>query len=166
MRTKIFFDMEFTGLRQDTTPISIGLVSENGDSFYGVFTDYDKTQVDDWIQANVLDNLFTPSQPSVAGYIGTVTKYLKLWLQKQGPCEMWSDCLAYDWVLFCELFGGAIRLPEAIYYIPFDISTYLHMQGVDPDVNRKEYSGCTELEEHNALGDAYMIKACYEKLKV
>ena len=53
----IFFDTEFTGLNQNTTLISIGLVDENGDTFYAELTDYDETQCDDWIKTNVLGNL-------------------------------------------------------------------------------------------------------------
>ena len=32
MKTKVFFDTEFTGLRQQTTLISIGLVAESGEA--------------------------------------------------------------------------------------------------------------------------------------
>lgn len=54
----LFFDMEFTGLRQNTTPISLGIVSEDGKKFYAEFVDFDFNQVNDWITKNVLDNLF------------------------------------------------------------------------------------------------------------
>lgn len=54
---KIFFDTEFTGLRQDTTLISIGLISETGDTFYAEFTDFDRSMCDDWIEENVIKNL-------------------------------------------------------------------------------------------------------------
>lgn len=54
----IYFDMEFTGLHQNTTPISIGLISECGKySFYAEFTDFNQSQCDDWINKNVIDNL-------------------------------------------------------------------------------------------------------------
>lgn len=54
---KIFFDTEFTGLRKDTTLISIGMVSGDGRHFYAEFTDYRKDLCDDWINKNVIDNL-------------------------------------------------------------------------------------------------------------
>ena len=37
---KIFFDTEFTGLHKDTSLISIGLVDEDGKTFYAEFLDY------------------------------------------------------------------------------------------------------------------------------
>ena len=55
--TKIFFDTEFTGLHQGTTLISIGLVSECGKTFYAELTDYDKSQIDEWLQENVIEKL-------------------------------------------------------------------------------------------------------------
>ena len=58
--TKVFFDTEFTGLHKNTTLISIGLISECGKTFYAEFWDYDKTQIDEWLQTNVLDNLILP----------------------------------------------------------------------------------------------------------
>lgn len=54
---KIFFDTEFTGLRKDTTLISIGIVSDTGDRFYAELTDYDEGMCDEWIEKNVLDHL-------------------------------------------------------------------------------------------------------------
>ena len=45
--TKIFFDCEFTGLHQNTSLISIALISECGKIFYAEFNDYYEEQVDD-----------------------------------------------------------------------------------------------------------------------
>ena len=52
----LFFDAEFTGLRKDTTLISLGIVADNGKKFYAEFTDFNWEYVDEWIQKNVLDN--------------------------------------------------------------------------------------------------------------
>ena len=52
----LYFDTEFTGLRKDTTLISIGIVSEDGRKFYAEFTDYDESQCGDWIKQNVILN--------------------------------------------------------------------------------------------------------------
>lgn len=168
---KVFFDTEFTGLHQNTTLISIGLVAEDGNTFYAETTDFDTNQVDEWIQTNVVDRLsILPRLVSadetdmrVSGNKATVRHYLQKWLEQYESVEMWSDCLAYDWVLFCELFGGAFSIPKNVYYIPFDLATLFKVKGIDPDVNREEYAGLTGGNKHNALWDAKVIKACYEK---
>lgn len=167
---KVFFDTEFTGLHQNTTLISIGLVDENGQTFYAELTDYDKSQVDDWIQENVIENLelhrFDDLPPEHhCGDTESIKAALSAWLSQYDHVEMWSDCLAYDWVLFNQLFGHAFNIPSNVYYIPFDLATLLKIKGIDPDINREEYAGLDgEGYKHNALWDAEVIKACYEKV--
>ena len=54
----VFYDLEYTSKHQFTSPISIGMVSSNGSNeFYAEFTDYDYSQVDQWVQTNVIDLL-------------------------------------------------------------------------------------------------------------
>jgi hypothetical protein len=173
----IFFDTEFTGLHQRTTLISIGCVTEEGRTFYAECTDYDHSQVDAWITDNVLAHLWHPDSPTLGewrvdnsqhlSYSGTreqVAEALAAWLSQFGQVEMWSDCLAYDWVLFCELFGGGAEcLPRNVYYIPFDLCTLLKAKGVDPDISRAQFAGVPG-QKHHALDDAVIIKACYERL--
>lgn len=182
--TRLFFDTEFTGLHQNTTLISIGIVSEKGDhSFYAEITDYDKSQVDDWIQKNVIDKLMSTSsliygsdglayimQKDVdpnkhvhcIGKATFVADRLNKWLSQFEQVEMWSDCLAYDWVLFCQLFGHAFNIPKNVYYIPFDICTLFKIKGYDPDISREKFANMEAGDQkHNALWDATIIRQCY-----
>lgn len=71
---KLFFDTEFTGLRKDTTLISLGIVSEDGRKFYAEFIDYDENQCDDWIIENVIKNLILESIPMCNKYISVNAK--------------------------------------------------------------------------------------------
>jgi hypothetical protein len=176
--TKIFFDTEFTGLHQNTTLVSIGCMAEDGRQFYAEFDDFDESQVNYWIQSNVIYNLVSSIEgdwcyenDTITGRSGATEQIMPLlsdWLKEfEQPVEMWSDTLAYDWVLFCQLFGGALSLPDYIYYIPFDIATLFKVQGIDPDINREEFAGIAnhpDKQKHNALWDAKVIKACYERL--
>ena len=176
---KIFFDTEFTGLHKNTTLISIGIVTEYGHEFYAEFNDYDKTQVDEWIRENVInkllfeDNKFGHISGDVCienkfqmkGSIDLVEEFMTKWFNRFGQIEVWSDCLSYDWVLFCDIFGHAFNIPKNIYYIPFDICTLFKAKNVDPDISREKFSELRHCEEkHNALFDAKVIKACYDKL--
>lgn len=187
--TKLFFDTEFTGLQQNTTLISIGIVSDCGKTFYAEFNDYDYKQIDEWLQKNVIENLkqcnYIPLESikenvELSGYTNYIQSALYIWLNenfKDQKIEMWSDCLAYDWVLFNNLMAyyvnGYPQLPANINYIPFDICTLFKIKGIDPDVNREEFVkdiirelNVDKIEKHNALWDAKVIKMCYEKLMV
>jgi len=199
MVTPIFFDTEFTGLHQETTLISIGLVADDR-TFYAELNDYDEEQLDLWLLEHVISNLkfdppiegqqehsmVTRSQNNPIGnniYQGYsielrcdtqgLKEALTRWLSQFDNVELWSDCLAYDWVLFNQIWGHAFNIPENISYIPYDICTLFKIRGIDADINREEF-GLTSLsswtpdpsqwEKHNALWDARVIKACYQKL--
>lgn len=173
---KLFFDTEFTGLHKNTTLISIGIIAENGKTFYAEFTDYDQKQIDEWLQDNVI-SLLTIDKDSIGkfgddenwivrGDTKCVKYYLEQWLSQFEIAVFWSDCLSYDWVLFNHIFGHAFSLPENVYYIPFDICTLFEYKGIDADISREIYSEINDKEilKHNALYDAKIIKLCYEKL--
>ncbi len=157
---KLFFDTEFTELRADAQLLSIGMVDETGKMFYSEIENPKLLRTSPWIAENVISH-FTkertfPNYPMLR-------KQLEEFLGRYEQVELWSDCLAYDFVLFNQLWGGAMQVPKNIYYIPFDICTVFKLRGVDPDINREEFSGLTGVK-HNALHDALVIKSCYEKL--
>ena len=171
---KIFFDTEFTGLHKDTTLVSIGFITENNDTFYAELDDYDGTQLDKWLADNVIANLYLTNEGLVKNgnnwlYKGSSNELgiiLNDWFNavREGKeCEIWGDVIAYDWVLFHDIYGHAFNIPNYIYYIPNDIATLAHIKLGNSDFNRKEFSYLDEVS-HNALSDAKMIKACYERL--
>ena len=183
-KKKIFFDLEFTGLHKLTTPISIGLVSEDGDKFYAEFTDYDKFQIDNFLKNEVLSKLtlqdynfekdYDPDAKEVyvKGDIDVVFSTMNLWFMKfeDEEVEMWGDVLAYDWVLFINIFGNGLALPKFIDYIPMDLATILPLCGIDKDVNRDEFAYGEEAansrkdKKHNSLHDAETQLEVYNKI--
>lgn len=171
---KVFMDMEFTGLHRDTTIVSIGLVAEDGQTFYRETNDYNDKLVDEWINDNVMKHLNWVKDEN--RWDETVNHYqltieLEEWLNNVGagdPLEFWLDTGAYDWMLFCDLWGGALKVPAVVHYIPRDLSTFLYVMGIDPDINRSQFAGMEappEMGQHHALWDALVMKACVEELE-
>lgn len=174
----LFLDTEFTGLKQSAELISLALVSEEEEWFYAEFADYHTAALSDWHREHVLPHLFLGQgeRPGYAGGNGTATRgnraevreALEGWLAQFGKIEAWADVPAYDWVLFCELFGGALHLPENIFYIPFDFATLLKAHGLDPDTPRESlaesWAKRHEGAKHNALYDAFLLREGYRKL--
>ena len=168
---KIFFDFEFTGLHRNTTPISFGAIKEDGSKFYYEFNDYNKFQIDEWLQKNVINNLNKNIPNDVDYDIGNRKNFKRLflaWLGKKDIYEFYGDVIAHDWVLFIDLladyFDGYPKLPASIYYIPFDLATLFKAKGIDPDISRAGFSEIPDMVVHNALHDAMTIKLCYDKL--
>ncbi|MCC7507110.1 MAG: 3'-5' exoribonuclease [Saprospiraceae bacterium] len=181
--TRIFLDAEFTGLHQHSTLLSLGLAASSGELFYAELTDYAPEQINPWLKDNVMPLLSGNLPPSdqvtlgpfvlCAGDKAGVSSALRQWLGQFGgknSVEIWADVLAWDWVLFCELFGDAFSLPEQVHYIPRDLSTLLWARGIDPDTNREDM-GTVEwthpglnLVRHHALYDALLELSIFEQL--
>lgn len=181
---KIYFDTEFTGLIKNTDLISIGMLTDDDDSFYAEYEDYDKSKLDDWLKDNIISNLYLKSEKltqegdsliwETKGDSKIIKSRLEKWLKEISDREgkkllFISDLLIYDWVLFNDIWGGSMNLPDYIYYIPIDICGMFINKKIDPDINRedfiKESIKNLEIKKHNALWDAIVIKKCYEKLK-
>lgn len=177
-RTKLFFDMEFTGLYQDAQIISIGIESDCGKSFYAELNDYNPDYVNDWVVENVLPYLTLDNVPNrydqqgpkerlVKGCISFVATALKDWLSQwsKSGVEFWGDVCQFDWVLMHTLFHTIHeQLPSHVYYIPFDLATLINTRNLDPDLSRLEFSKIEADLSHHALFDARMIKTCYHRL--
>lgn len=174
--SRIYYATEFTGLHAGTTLISIGLVTDDDKEFYAELTDYDDSQVDDWIQEHVLGNLLFNEFETVSKQFGNITfvkgtseevgTQLQAWLRTFNHVELWSDVCHYDMVLFQELFGGASGVPGNVDYICYDIATVFKMFGIDPNISREAFiDKPIEGVKRNALHDAKVIRACYDKLQ-
>ena len=183
---KIFFDTEFTGLHKNTELISIGLIAENGNTFYGEITNYDKSQVDDWIQKNVINNLKhnghhiieeTKESYEISMNFEDVSFALNKWLKQFDTVEWVSDVCHYDMVLLIDLLtnhGSALDLPygkinSACHDINQDIAEAYHISEILAfDKSREEILKDSKIEitgeKHNSLYDAKVIKAIYERL--
>jgi hypothetical protein len=97
-----------------------------------------------------------------------VRTHLLAWLQQWPRIEIWADCLAYDWVLFCELFGGACYLPGNIGMYPMDIAGLFACCGYAVNTPRAGFAGIAAEQSqhaHNALWDAELIRNCYRRLR-
>ena len=179
---KIFFDSEFTGLHKDTTLISIGMVAENEDSFYAEFDDYNKEQLNDWLEENVIANL-SKNQEDLETFANTVQKggrfvvwhSLMAWLDKFDEIEFISDVCHYDFVLLIDLIcRDAISMPKNIspicHDINYDIASWFNISDEEAfNKNREDileyFNIMIDGSKHNAIYDAKVIAAIYNKLK-
>ena len=188
----LFYDFEMTGLHKNTTPISIGIVSEDGKRFYAEFTDYDESQCNDWIKENVIKNLKlagmgvgvsdTDENPPLRIVMGD-KRYIRQeaneWLRQFNKIQFVSDVCHYDFVLLIDLLtngGTALDLPENIsavcHDLNMDIARHFHVSDREAfDMSREKIMNdlCKTEDivtgnKHNSLYDAEVIKAIYEEI--
>ena len=148
----LFFDAEFTGLRKNTTLISLGIVADNEKKFYAEFTDYDESQCDEWIKENVIKHLYlndikdnnerivasnnhtgkkswlqeVENATFVLGESWFIAQYLRMWLFQFDSIQFVSDVCHYDFVLLIDLLTGgktALDLPDNISAVCHDINS-------------------------------------------
>lgn len=183
---KIFFDTEFTGLQKDTDLISIGCISEDLKTFYGVLTDYDKTKINKWLQENVINNLDVGEGgkhiTKITGTKSEVSEAFIEWLKSfNEDIEFVSDVCHYDYVLMIDLLSNgktAFDIPKFVcancYDINQDIAKYYNIslqEAFDKsreDIVENEFKLKipNQTNKHNALYDAIVIKAIYNIIKI
>lgn len=189
--TKIYFDMEFTGPSKDTTVISLGMCTDNDNVyFYAELTDYNEDQVNDWIQTNVLDNLYLPEDGRVTQYNNRnelmsidikgnrdkVYEAAKKWLDQFDLIEWVADCCHYDFVLLIDLiYGHALNMPygkhcAACHDINQDIADYFNITELEAfDKSREELIDTFDKKvignKHNALYDAKVTREIYKEIE-
>lgn len=174
-----YFDCEFTGLVKNTDLISIGIISENGNTFYAEFTDYDKQLITPWIQKNIINKLQFNDKNGyyIDGYEdinnsdlnirckGTkneIKNLLMVWLRCNcsvfDTAQFISDVCHYDFVLLIDLlFGNALDVKivsPVCHDINSDIARYYNISEFEAfDINRE-----TIVEEDINLNDLYIDK--------
>ena len=139
-----FYDTEFTGLKKNTTLISIGVEAENGHTFYAESNEYAEkdpsVKENTWIQENVIKHLCVEENDDnlehtrLVGSEQEIATALYDWVhctlnhcddkEKTNKALFVSDCAAYDSVLLFDLLtkgGEAIDLPDDIVPVVYDI---------------------------------------------
>lgn len=190
---KIFFDTEFTGLRKNTTLISIGMITDDGRTFYAEFTDYNKEQCDSWIIENVISKLIHKkpevwetelADRQVYGTFCECRYALMDWLQQfDEEIQFISDVSHYDFILLIDLISGgntAFNIPQNInpscHDINQDIALFYkisereafdkYREDILMDFNELYGVNIVEGRKHNSLYDAKVIRVLYQILSI
>lgn len=156
----VCFDTEFTGLRKDTSLISIGMIDNVGRTLYIEIEDYDKNQIDEWTEKNVISNLIHPEINKRNKYEWVISckkneayKYILSWLKpivRDGDryIQFVSDVSHYDMVLLLDLLipegKTAIDIPSYISPYCIDINQEISLLlGITAkeafDINRENF---------------------------
>lgn len=180
---KIFFDTEFTSLHQNAQLISIGMIAEDGHTFYAEFDDYEDTLITSWVIDNVIANLeFKDRQHFVKTFnkgqdvrVKGSKDYIKgpmiTWLNRYNDIQFVSDVCHYDFVLLINMFGTAFDIPKNIVPCCHDINQdiakhYNISERAAFDMSRETLVPASEQSgsKHNSLYDATVIKYIYNLL--
>jgi hypothetical protein len=146
-KDKIFFDTEFIDDKSGLLLLSIGLVKDNGQSYYAEVAETDRSMCNEWVQQNVL--------PLMQGPVKSKYQIAREIAEFVGPNpEFWAYFAAFDWVLLCRLYDGMMQLPKGWPHFCHDILMVMapnfQMPQQDPTC------------KHHALHDAQWNKEVYD----
>ncbi len=148
---RYFLDTEFIEDRDYLELISIGIVAEDGRELYAESSEVDWSRANAWVLENVKPHLgmvsVAPGGSFVFGVRGEIARAVRAFIGQNHP-EFWSYFAAYDWVLFCRLFGTMMDLPKSWPYYCLDLAQWMKQLDVAslelPDLDTP----------HHALADA------------
>lgn len=170
---KIFYDTEFLEDGHTIQLISIGMVREDGKTYYGVVADpflINQASQNSWLEKNVISHLpykrYGDTYDFNAGHDDykslkfrwVIREEVKKFVLDTPNVELWGYYPSYDHVVVCQLFGRMVDLP-----VGFPMFTNCVQQ-------ERVRLGNVRLPEqlegaHNALSDARWTKEAYEYLQ-
>ena len=137
---RICFDTEFVEDGRTIDLLSIGMVREDGATYYAEPAETDRARASEWVAENVLPYLAGPIKPR-AQIASEVVTFV-------GPDpEFWAWYADYDWVALCQLFGTMMDLPTGW---PMFCRDFRQVTDGDALPIQDEQDG----QEHHALSDA------------
>ncbi|WP_276206136.1 3'-5' exoribonuclease [Thioclava sp. IC9] len=130
--------------------LSIGMVREDGATYYAEPAKTDRSRADEWVTTKVL--------PHLHGHVRPRAEIADELIQFAGAApEFWAYYAAYDWVVLCQLYGRMIDIPAGWPMFCRDVQQLRAEIGV-------EVLPPQESTEHNALADALWTKAARDFL--
>lgn len=161
MTNRIFFDTEFYENGKTIELISIGLVREDGATYYAeLIESYPFWLQDEWVFENVVKNLKSYRSGGYVPEYKTREIVAKEILEFVGEKpEFWAYYADYDWVVLCQLYGRMIDLPDGWPMLCRDLKQFnIDVMG---EIKLPEQSTV----EHNSLNDALWCKEAFNFLE-
>lgn len=185
---KYFFDTEFIEHATGIQLVSIGIVREDGKTFYAESSTFDERLADGWVVENVLKKLkhrgyhgdfdflhrkkdaiqldYWNQSPngSVEGFTseGEIKMGLLNYFHDDKNPEFYAYYASYDWVVFARIFGRLIDKPEYFPMWVIDLKQMMWERGLTKEWKQQV---CPDPEgEHDALVDAQWNLKLYNEI--
>lgn len=170
---RIYYDTEFIDDGISIEFLSIGLIRDDGVTYYAVTDDetaIKRAAKNPWLYNNIVRKLpymeingdwYPDPEHKDYWHIqsrGMVTTRLKALITKTLDVQLWAWYAAYDHVVLAQLFGRMIDLPEGVPMFTMDLKQE-HVRLGSPRLPEQAEG------EHNALEDAKWNKIIGDHMK-
>ncbi len=171
---RYFLDTEFIEYPNTIDLISIGIKAEDGRTLYAISSEYNFDKASEWVVDNVITPMFNETvsvdnrpftqMSSFHKEYGVSVRSIKQQIidfvgfpeYSKGMPEFWAYYGAYDWVVFCWIFGAMIDLPDGF---PMHCNDLKQLMDSTKGTKLPSPEG-----EHNALVDAEWNERLYNHL--
>lgn len=151
-----WLDTEFIENGGEIHLLSIGIVAEDGLSFYAVHKDCDISKASPWVKDNVLKYIDFEDEKSLKTKAQIKESILTM-TRDDSNIRFVADYCSYDWVALCQIFGAMIDLPKNFPMYCNDLQQLLRIVGLsDKDLPKDNE------KPHHALADAMELKTQWE----
>lgn len=150
---RFWFDTEFIEDGRTIDLMSIGVVAEDGRTYYAETDDWIPGKASPWVWANVIPHL----QGGKAIKPRDVIARELVEFMGEKP-EIWAYFADYDWVALCQLHGRMIDLPEGWPMYCRDVKQLCDSLG-NPALPAQTTT------EHHALADALWTREAWNYLQ-
>lgn len=158
---KIWFDTEFIEDGRTIDLISIGMVREDGKTYYAESADCDFSRASGWVAKNVIPHLDYTKEGPGYGHRKPRWRIANDIVEFVGHHpEFWAYYADYDWVALCQLYGRMIDLPDTWPMFCCDVQQLHYQHPTRSGYDLPDIKG----QLHNALADARWCKDAYEYL--
>lgn len=139
---RIWFDTEFQDRGGSLDFISIGLVRDDGATYYAENSAIEPGSLSLWLRENVVPKL-TGERKDRAEIAADLRAFCR-----DDP-EFWAYFASHDWVVLCSIFGGMMQLPT---HWPMYCNDLMWITQGRYRLPKQE------TPEHNALNDALWLR--------
>jgi hypothetical protein len=136
---RVYFDTEFIENGVTIALVSIGMVREDGRTYYAQALGFEPADASRWVEEHVLSLLqrcdrslslaeemqqhkhsgrpcssMCPwrSRAEIAQELRQFVATKPIWGERAGAPEFWADYASYDWIALCQIFGTMLQLPD------------------------------------------------------
>ena len=147
-------DTEFydRGRNHPVELISLGIASADGRTYYAVNKAFKWHEADPWLRENVLPVLHDPRQKGKVTplkSIDTIREDVVKYIGQGTSPQFWGYFADWDWLLFCGLFGGMLKVPANFPQLCLDLKQEIMRLRIPRMALQPQVT-----PEHNALNDA------------
>jgi hypothetical protein len=156
---KYFIDTEFIDDGKTIDLVSIGIVTENGDTYYAESNEYDASKADDWVVENVLTKLVGNPKPNIQ--IGSeIIDFVEETCNHEN-IELYGWFSAWDFLLLIRLVSTTGKLLDTPPSWPQRCTDLAQSLQDNPFVNNMP---AKPENAHNALDDAQWNKQVWSAI--